>query len=118
MCKVHLVPRLCRQATIQDWQQCQMHKSSFCVLGESFRGGVGGTQNFRTDFENSVSRPVFHRIKKFNIFFILLRFGFEPNIESDQNTGFVCVLSVLPIVNRNDIVSSIHRYCRHSIVSN
>ena len=35
----------------------------FCVLGESFRGGGGGggDQNRRTDFENSVIRPVFHR---------------------------------------------------------
>ena len=30
----------------------------FCILGVSFRGA---TQNFRTDSESSVIRPVFHR---------------------------------------------------------
>ena len=43
------------------------HALLFCILGESFRGGrvrgggVGGDQKFRTVFENSALRPVFHR---------------------------------------------------------
>ena len=33
----------------------------FCILEERFRGGGGGDQNCRTDFDISVIRPVFHR---------------------------------------------------------
>ena len=59
------------------WKAVFIYTLCWCVLGVSFRGGGGvgwgmDGQDFRTRFENLISRPVFHRLKKITSWSILI----------------------------------------------